>query len=182
MHELSYAGFWIRHLALVVDFAFLSFINYIALSLWYFLLSLSGLDNYLLITYIELSFSILIWISYFSIMHHKFWKTLWKMALWIKVVSANNHHKLWLANSFWRSVATIFSAAPFWLWFLWASWDIEKRAFHDYLASSIVVEVRHTPPWIVFTGNFLLFLWGLIFLIIIALISIEIISNSWLYL
>ena len=154
-----FAGFWTRHLAYFLD-------TLIIWTLWA-LLSLLFISVFWLESWASDLVMICASFSYFIWMHYKFGQTLWKMALWVKVID-KTWKALTLPQSIWRGFATILSSLPFMLWYFWAGWDKEKRTFHDMLAWTRVVEVRFVAAWIVFLWNFLIFLLSIWFLWLVA--------------
>lgn len=173
-NEKKYAGFWIRHIAIFIDFVIL-FLIWILIWLTIDLLWVQ-IDNTTTTWFIIWLCFDLIWFIYFAVFHGYLWKTPWKMAVWIKVVD-KEFWKISCLQAFWRSFATILSALPLWLWYIWASWDSKKRTFHDMLARTVVIEEKAiSKNWVIF-WNILIFVLFILMIFWIAALFYYVVSN-----
>ena len=159
----KYAWFWIRHIAYFLDFLFITISSWLIWIVLNILIISTWVDNVILITKIQKFIFFIIWMLYFVLFHFYFWQTLWKMALWIKVLN-KNWKNISLIQSFWRFFATFISALTLFLWYMWAWWDKKKRSFHDFLSWTQVVIKRKTPAWVVFLSNTIIIIISLIIL------------------
>ena len=137
--DVSYAGFWRRFGAFVIDTVLLMAIIY-PLLLWIY-----GLDSFLdangpivkgpadlLISWVFPIVATLI-----------FWKyrqaTPGKMLLKIKIVDARTLGPLSTGQLFGRYFAYIVSTLPMFLGFFWIGWDARKQGWHDKLAGTVLI-------------------------------------------
>jgi len=196
MEKINFAWFWIRHVAIFVDILILFLIGFV---LWLALWALWIIPNYESVTWI-ISWLIvdLIWFFYFVCFHYKKWQTPWKMAVWVKVVN-KNFEKISLLQSLWRVVSTILPMfiplfviwicallkfdllipsfvsilvmlIVYMLWYSWAWWDSKKRAFHDFVAQTYVVEENPiSKKWVIFWNVLIFILWLLSIFLIVGL-------------
>ena len=65
-----------------------------------------------------------------------------KMAMGLKVVSAETGALLDPGTALLRYVGYIVSGIPLWLGFLWVLWDPEKEAWHDKIAKTRVIKAK----------------------------------------
>ncbi len=142
MKTKTYAWFWIRHLALSIDILILTVI------FWAFSLFLKWDE---LMFYITTLFSLL----YFTLFHYVLWQSLWKLFLWIRVVKKDDQSKLCIMQSLIRYLATILSALPLFLWYIWCLFDFKKRTLHDYLAWTVVIKTKNVSSTVVILWNLL---------------------------
>lgn len=165
MENKKFAWFWIRHIALTIDIIILTILSWF---LFYFINYFWFDSRYESSVWIIIWLFIdLIWFVFFAYFHFSFWKTPWKMAVWVKVVS-QDWEKLTLLQSFWRSFATILSTIPLWLWYAWAWWDEKKRTFHDMLAKTYVIEDNSiSKGWVIFWNIMICILFILLFILVI---------------
>ena len=77
-------------------------------------------------------------ITYFSYFHGAWGQTVGKMIFGLKVTGKDGE-TLSGSRAFARSLGYFLSAIPFFLGFLWAAFNGEKRAWHDYLAGTTVI-------------------------------------------
>ncbi len=154
MIKTTYAWFWIRHLALSIDMVFFLFLATITIIIIWFLFSALWFSEEIYWEIISNIIWFIVSVSYFSLMHYYYGQTLWKMAMWVKVVNVKLKN-ISIYQAFWRYFATIVSSLPLLLWFFWAWWDNKKRSFHDLLAKTLVITVRKTPSWVVIIWNIL---------------------------
>lgn len=85
---------------------------------------------------------ILIYIVYVSIFHTILAATVGKLILGIRVVDLQgNYISLWQAIV--RAIGYFISAIPLYIGYLMPLFNERKRALHDYIASTVVIKVRH---------------------------------------
>jgi uncharacterized RDD family membrane protein YckC len=65
-----------------------------------------------------------------------------KMAMGLRVVSAEAGGLIDVGTAFLRYIGYIISAIPLALGYLWVIWDPEKQAWHDKIAKTQVIRVR----------------------------------------
>lgn len=68
--------------------------------------------------------------------------TIGKMAMGLKVVSAETGGLIDMGTAFLRYVGYIVSTIPIGLGFLWIIWDPEKQGWHDKIAKTRVIRVK----------------------------------------
>ena len=173
-NNIKFAGFWIRHIAIFVDFLIL-FLIWI---LFWLILNLLWvqIDNTTTTWFIIQILTNLFWFLYFALFHFFLWKTPWKIAVWVKVVN-HNFEKISMLQAFWRSFATILSALPLFLWYFWAWWDQKKRTFHDMLAKTYIIEEKAiSVNWIIF-WNVLIFILWILFFFFVVVVFYYLVSN-----
>ncbi|MFA7245198.1 MAG: RDD family protein [Candidatus Magasanikbacteria bacterium] len=130
--ERQYAGFWIRFLAIILDCVGLYIIGF------FFGASSLGPAG-LAFTYtgwkviVPMTYIIGFWI----------WKsaTPGKIILGLKIVNEQGEN-INTSQSFIRFFSTIVSAVPFFIGFIWAGFEPQKRAWHDLLARTYVVKTK----------------------------------------
>ncbi|OGH85939.1 MAG: hypothetical protein A2493_02605 [Candidatus Magasanikbacteria bacterium RIFOXYC12_FULL_33_11] len=130
--ERHYAGFWIRFLALFIDF--------IALSIIGLLFGASSIGPF------ELAFAYMGWkvivpITYF--IGFWIWKsaTPGKMILGLKIID-EKRLSINVSQAVIRFFSLLISAIPFCLGFIWAGFEPQKRGWHDLLAKTYVVKTK----------------------------------------
>ena len=167
-NKTNFAGFWIRNIAITIDFTILFvfwILTWIVLNfIWV------QIDNWTTAWIIISLLFDLFWFLYFAWFHHHFWQTPWKMAVWVKVVRSDNLWKISRLQAIWRSFATILSALPLFLWYAWAWWDSKKRTFHDLLAQTVVIEDKVISKWLVIFWNIFIS-WLLVLMIFLMAIA-----------
>jgi uncharacterized RDD family membrane protein YckC len=152
VQAVSYGGFWIRFLAVVIDSLILSVVQGI--------LQLAFLGSFMHIPNITpgtppqeflgpfmaamgmaWSISILVGGSYESLFVYKFGATPGKMALGLKVVRPNGG-PIDLPRAVGRYFAKILSGIILLIGYIMAGFDGEKRALHDMICDTRVVRIR----------------------------------------
>lgn len=136
-NNYEYAGFWARTAATLIDTLLLVMIT------WPILYAIYGpqyLDGNMGITPIQVLVEWLFPIAATVI----FWVTKsatpGKMALSLKVLDERTGSALTVGQSLGRYLGYIVSIIPLGLGILWVAWDSKKQAFHDKLASTVVVK------------------------------------------
>ena len=137
------AGFWIRSLAIWVDFLLI----YAILKLLFY--SLLFTSVYI---YFNFQFAFFILLIVYSAVSIAFkGHTVGKWLLNLKVYNANGEKLSFIRSVFRESIAKIFSAVILFLGFLWIGFTAKKRGWHDYLVGSTVKNdvnpVKTTSIW-----------------------------------
>lgn len=78
---------------------------------------------------------------------------------------------------FFQFFISVITIIPFLLNYLWPSWDNEKRAIHDMLSRTRVIEINKIKSWIVIVINVLISLITIIYIIFIINNMINIMQN-----
>ncbi|RKQ84148.1 RDD family protein [Brockia lithotrophica] len=126
----TYAGFWQRAGALLLDVLFL----------WGFLSLLHALDA-LLGRVPSFLGDVILWVGYFVAATSLFGGTLGKLAVGIRVVDETGR-KPPFGAVFLRETAGKLTSTFFWgLGFLMAAWDDHMQALHDRMARTYVVSI-----------------------------------------
>ncbi len=136
-NNYEYAGFWARTAATLIDTLLLVMIT------WPILYAIYGhqyLDDTIGITPIQVLIEWVLPIAATVV----FWVTKsatpGKMALSLKVLDERTGNALTVGQSLGRYFGYIVSIIPLGLGILWVAWDSKKQAFHDKLASTVVVK------------------------------------------
>lgn len=136
-NNYEYAGFWARTAATLIDTLLLVMIT------WPILYAIYGhqyLDDTIGITPIQVLIEWVLPIAATVV----FWVTKsatpGKMALSLKVLDERTGNALTVEQSLGRYFGYIVSIIPLGLGILWVAWDSRKQAFHDKLASTVVVK------------------------------------------
>ncbi len=155
----TYAGFWWRFLAYIIDDLIISFVNFILIApVWVlFGLSVAGVihrEDYehcpewlgivgpaiSLIIY-AVFVSILVKWLYFALMESsKYQATLGKMAIGIKVTDMTGH-RISFARATGRYFGKIISGMILYIGYMMAGFTEKKQALHDMMAETLVVKV-----------------------------------------
>jgi uncharacterized RDD family membrane protein YckC len=124
------AGFWIRFLAIWLDFLLI----YVILKLLFYLLLFLSIY-----VYFNFQFTFFILLTIYSAVAVSLkGQTAGKWLLNIKVYNTNGKKLSIIRSVFRESIAKIFSAVVLFLGFLWIGFTTKKRGWHDYLAGSTV--------------------------------------------
>ena len=145
-HVKTYAGFWRRLLAFLIDYLlisiFLAPVLYLVYGQNYFLwlaqspgmFEIFGVADLLLTKILPLV--LLVW----------FWRSLGatpgKIMLDCKIVDVETEGSISLKKALLRMLGYFVSALPFYLGFLWIARDKRKQGLHDKLAGTLVL---HQP-------------------------------------
>lgn len=136
-NNYEYAGFWVRTAATLIDTLLLVMIT------WPILYAIYGhqyVDDTIGITPIQVLLEWILPIAATVV----FWVTKsatpGKMALSLKVLDERTGNALTVGQSLGRYFGYLVSIIPLGLGILWVAWDIKKQAFHDKLASTVVVK------------------------------------------
>ncbi len=124
------AGFWIRFLAIWLDFLLI----YAILKFLFYSLLFSSIY-----VYFNFQFAFFILLIVYSAVSIAFkGQTAGKWLLNIKVYNTNAESLSFIRSVFRESIAKIFSSLFLFFGFLWIGFTSEKRGWHDYLAGSTV--------------------------------------------
>lgn len=137
MSNVTYAGFWLRLVAFIMDAAILGIVGRI-----FFggdVTSMTTVGGELSVnvdyngwgTFIPALYTILFWVWLSS--------SPGKLAMGLTIVDKEGN-KLSIAQSVIRYLGYIVSAIPLCLGFFWIGWDKKKRGFHDMIAGTFVVK------------------------------------------
>ena len=141
--ETSYAGFWRRFLAFLIDAFILATVSFL-FSASFFLTVMSGPDSKALgVTVLSNRiFSFLLHWLYFTLMESSSKQaTLGKMAIGI-IVTDYNGQRISLLRANGRYFGKFLSAFIFGIGFIMAGFTRRKQALHDMLAETLVVMRR----------------------------------------
>lgn len=168
LSQKTYAGFWIRGAAIMIDFILLSVIGTIVASIQNAvgLIDLNSMQT-LIDAYYQNPFSaetsqkifdapgvhlflilcFIIQSAYFIFFHARFSSTLGKMLLHLRVEKADGS-KLGVRGAFIRYFFSLLTEATFIFYgvgYLLAAIDPQKRALHDFFAKTRVIRTDVTP-------------------------------------
>lgn len=88
------------------------------------------------------SFGLVLWLIYHLVMWKLAGSTVGGIVMRIKIVKENGAPIDW-QTAFVRVMSAMLSAIPLFIGFFWAGWSRDKKAWHDFIAGTIVVKV---PP------------------------------------
>ena len=140
------AGFWIRALAAIIDFA-VFFVVYSSFKILGARLSGADLDGAEALKPLALFFTVVFAGAYTSVIHHLAGQTIGKMLVGVRVVGEDGPPPFGAALL--RFVAYFASAGTFTLGFVMAGLRRDKRALHDLIAGTRVEHSREpetAPP------------------------------------
>jgi uncharacterized RDD family membrane protein YckC len=151
--ERSYAGFWIRFVALIIDALIVgvvsSFVIVPILASFGIIGSMSDMGNmdesYFAAMIAALSgvmaiVNLVIYWLYFSIMESSSWQaTLGKRAVGVKVVNEQGNRISFVTATI-RYIGKMVSSAILMIGYLMAAFTAKKQALHDMIASTYVVK------------------------------------------
>ena len=127
---MTYAGFWRRVGAMMVDSLIYSVLialilgpKYVDSSFW----SLEGIIS----NSIALSLTIVLWVRYLG--------TPGKLLLGCQVVDADSGERMTVRQAMIRYLGYFVSIFTLGVGFLWVAWDKRKQGFHDKIANTVVV-------------------------------------------
>lgn len=132
MHEINYAGFWIRAVAVVIDVAIMVVAIGIPLAFIFGGPLPQGSAMDVLVNYIlPFALTIFFWLKYLG--------TPGKMIMKLKVVDKDTFEALSMGQAVGRYFAYILAMLPIFLGFIWIAFDEKKQGWHDKLANSVVI-------------------------------------------
>jgi uncharacterized RDD family membrane protein YckC len=143
MNNYSYAGFWIRVAAALIDTVFFAVVIYLPLTLIY------GRDYWtseqivmgfwdVVLYIVPIVITVWFWVKYLG--------TPGKMVLRLRVIDANTGQAVSTAKGIGRYFAYYVSALPLLLGFIWVAFDKKKQGFHDKLAGTYVIRDTAKAP------------------------------------
>ena len=146
---LRYAGFWVRLLAIFVDGIAVAFIYFVTIILFMIVVALStgrgpadpedvGWMVGLVVALASFPMAFVIPMLYESLLTGRFGATLGKMLCGLRVVRPDGA-RITYGRSFARCFAKWLSYLTFYIGFIIAAFDGQKRALHDHICSTRVV-------------------------------------------
>jgi uncharacterized RDD family membrane protein YckC len=144
MTEARPAGFWIRALALAVDFIVFAFVQF---TFSYGAARVFGPAAQDDLTYQSavFFFTLIFTLLYTSAMHATAGQTIGKMLTWVQVVGADGEPPTF-GTAVLRYIGYYASFFTFTLGFIMAALRRDKRALHDLIAGTWVVRVPRVAP------------------------------------
>ena len=127
---ISYAGFWRRCAASLIDSVALMLLLALILGPAYVSPALFSLEN-LIQTSVTIALTVYLWIRFLG--------TPGKLLLGCQVVDASNYKPLSPRQALIRYLGYYVSLMPLGLGFFWIAWDKRKQGFHDKIANTVVV-------------------------------------------
>lgn len=142
MHDMEYAGFWIRTAASLIDTILMLIIIYPLLFAIYgndYLLSGSFIQGFwdVMLNYILPAIAVILFWIYKS-------ATPGKMVLSLSIVDARTGGKPSTGQMIGRYLAYYISMIPLLLGFIWVGIDKRKQGWHDKLAGTVVIQRNNT--------------------------------------
>ena len=139
----QYAGFWVRFWAFLLDMLVLFSLNSLFIRSWFVFLDdgVQSIGPFATLTFIQAGTFFL----YFALMTKFFGKTIGKMVLGIKVVSADGSPLTWKQIIFREGIVRlvyhiqIFTISMFMWLYLFVAFVPTKRGLHDLVADTMVV-------------------------------------------
>lgn len=128
--SVTYAGFWRRALAMLIDSGIYSALLYLLLGAAYVnssFFTLEGFSSSMLI----LICTIILWVRYGG--------TPGKLLLGCQIVNAKTYKPVTTRQSVIRYLGYYVSMITLFVGFLWVLWDKRKQGFHDKMADTVVV-------------------------------------------
>lgn len=160
----SYAGFWLRAAAAIIDtfivnviFALLSFLYF-----WFFAKNNPSLSDSMQIAVSIIS--VFVWIIYFPFVESRGGATYGKQFVGIKVLNTSGE-PIGFLRSLGRSLAKTISALIVMIGFIMAAFTNKKQGLHDIIASCIVVKTKEISAAKI---------WGAIIVIILLCIGVAV--------
>lgn len=137
---ISYAGFWVRFVASIIDSIILIMFTYPFLFLIYgggYFDTGQSVQNSsdVIVTYLfPLVATILFWVYKSA--------TPGKIVLFVKIVDAKTGNKPTVKQSVIRYLGYYVSLIPLGLGFFWIAWDAKKQGWHDKMANTVVIRSK----------------------------------------
>ena len=141
--HMDYAGFWIRFGASIIDSVIMTVVNLI-ITVAFSLPGIGSMNSddpsqmFMSSYTIGTLLNVIIYFGYEIFFTGKWGATIGKMACGLKVVTPEGE-KISYARSFGRYFAKIVSALIFYIGYIMAGFDDEKRALHDRMCSTRVI-------------------------------------------
>lgn len=159
MENKTYAGFWIRSAAALIDIAIFLVITGIILSViygydyWDWALS-NSLDNKWFYGFWEFFINNVVPIIIIVWFWRKFKATPGKMLLRLEVVDARTGNRLSIKQAIGRNLAYIPATLVLGIGIIWIAIDKKKQGWHDKLAGTVVTrEKSQATEKVTFEGN-----------------------------
>lgn len=165
---ISYAGFWLRVAASLVDGFIVNLIFAILGILYFWFLAKNNPSLSSSTQTVMGIFYFIIWILYFPFMESRGGTTFGKKIVGIKVLNTNGEPVGFL-RSLGRNLAKIISALILMIGFIMAGFTKKKQGLHDIIASCVVVKSKETSA-----GK----IWAVIILIIVVCIGTVVIAGA----
>ena len=134
----TYAGFWIRFLAWIIDLVIVGTLSAL-LTIWAFFSYYLFPNNFIYMT-VYILFVFVFPALYYVLLTGLRGQTLGKMTLGIRVVGPDRRVPGLKYAALREVVGKFLSVNALFLGFLWISWDREKRGWHDMIAKTHVVK------------------------------------------
>lgn len=143
--DTQYGGFWVRFVALVLDYAIVFLIMLAALFALLAVKATVGMDSTVeLIASLVLSFAPYF---YWPVMESSGWQaTVGKRVMGLEVTDADGN-RLSFPRALLRSLAKIISGIPIGIGFLIAAFTARKQALHDIIVKTLVVRTGPSQLW-----------------------------------
>lgn len=139
--QYTYAGFWVRVVAAIIDSILTMFV------LAPILYAVYGPDYWSSDRMVQGSLDVLISYVLPAIAVILFWfyksATPGKMAWGLKVVDARTHGKPALVNLVVRYIGYYVATIPLGIGIIWVAFDKKKQGWHDKMAGTVVVKSSH---------------------------------------
>src|SRR3989475_12871057 len=136
------AGFWIRAVALALDFAIFSLVQASYGALAHLVSGTRVQDVWTLVPMLLWTFTVVFAAAYTTVLHALFGQTVGKMIVGVRVVVGEDGVPPSLGASLLRYVAYFVSSATLGLGYVMAALRHDKRALHDLIAGTRVECVR----------------------------------------
>lgn len=127
---MTYAGFWRRAGAMMVDSIIYSVLLALILGPKYVDSSVMSFEG-IVSNGIALSLTIFLWVRYLG--------TPGKLLLGCQVVDVNTGERITVKQAMIRYLGYFVSILTLGIGFLWVAWDKRKQGFHDKMANTVVV-------------------------------------------
>ena len=149
-HGIVYAGFWIRFLAKIIDFAIVAVLRWVAQGFSFLVVALLGMmfgDSGFVIDTFRVLFGIVMFVvdaAYCTWFVGRLGATPGKMLLGLKVVRPDMSPVSY-ERAFCRYLAEILSAFILLIGYIIAAFDDQKRTLHDRICETRVIDTRQKP-------------------------------------
>ncbi|MBX7258041.1 MAG: RDD family protein [Candidatus Hydrogenedentes bacterium] len=137
---MAYAGFWIRLGARIIDTVILVVANYLVTAVLEMVFGRAGEAAALTVLLLSVLINWGASIGYFTYFHGRYGATPGKLALGLRVVREDGSPITYL-RAFARYWGDVLTGLTFFIGYIIAAFDDEKRALHDHICSTRVVHV-----------------------------------------
>ena len=137
-------GFWLRSMAFAIDQLILLFTLAIFTVVGFLAAEIgnAGARDFFLqariVLPVLLPLAVILFIAYFAFFHGAWGQTIGKMIFGLRVITVDGQ-PLGFPRALARSIAYVLSAIPLFLGFLWVGFTSSKRAWHDWIAGTMVI-------------------------------------------